>query len=97
MKDVATLLASLRRPRLLIRAARFGLDEYDRSRDLKRLISAVSPPSPAKAVSRLMDEEARLEETRQTGDASYSVSRHVEILIAIMGEARLLPQKEVAA
>lgn len=92
MSDVMTLLASLRRPRLLIRAARFGLDEYNRDRDLKRLMHLTTTPSPARAVDGLIAEEARLEEIRQTGEASYSVARHVEVLIALMGEARLLPR-----
>ena len=92
MTDVITLLASLRRPRLLIRAARFGQAEYNRDRDLKRLMHLAATPSPARAVDSLMAEEARLEAIRQTGEAAYSVARHVEVLIALMGEARLLPR-----
>ena len=34
MTDFAAILANLRRPRLLIRAARFGLQDYRRDRDL---------------------------------------------------------------
>lgn len=93
MTDVIQILSNLRRPRLLIRAARFGLEEYNRERDLKRVMKTGSAPTPARAVSCLMAEEARLEETRQTGDAAYSVARHVEVLIALMAEARLLPRK----
>ena len=90
MTDITKLLGALRRPRLLIRAAKFGIADYNRNRDLKRLIHEPAVPSPTRAVNRLMIEEARLEETRQAGDLSYSVSRHVEILIALMAEARLL-------
>lgn len=86
------LLARLRRPRLLISAARIGLADYDRSRDLKRLFRASELPSPSRALVRLMDEEEQLERTRVSGDAAYSVSRHVEILIALMGEARIQPR-----
>ncbi len=93
MTDSMTLLKSLRRPRLLIRAARFGIIDYNRDRDLKRLMKSSSTPSPASAVDGLISEEARLEEIRKSGDASYSVGRHVEILIALMAEARLLPRK----
>ena len=37
MTDFRIILANLRRPRLLIRAARFGLEDYRRDRDLSRL------------------------------------------------------------
>lgn len=97
MKDFTVLLASLRRPRLLIRAARFGLEQYDRARDLKRVISSVTLPPPEQALTRLIECEAELEATRKTGDASYSVARHVDVLIALMAEARLLPQSVEAA
>lgn len=36
--------------------------------------------------------ETLLEETRQSGLAAYSVSRHIEVLVAIMSETRLLPE-----
>lgn len=92
MTDALTLLKSLRRPRLLIRAARFGLVDYNRDRDLKRLMKSASTPTPVRAVDGLITEEARMEEIRRKGDASYSVARHVEVLIALMAEARLLPR-----
>ncbi|MEG3662422.1 DUF6477 family protein [Celeribacter halophilus] len=97
MTDITTLLNTLRRPRLLIRAARFGLNDYNRNRDLKRLTRSLTTPSPERALSTLIEEEARLEETRRAGDASYSVKHHVELLIAVMGEARLLPPKQRTA
>tara|TARA_R110001583_G_scaffold169768_1_gene322910 strand:+ start:309157 stop:309471 length:315 start_codon:yes stop_codon:yes gene_type:complete len=97
MNDVTTLLNTLRRPRLLIRAARFGLNDYNRNRDLKRVMRTANAPSPARAVSSLIEEEAKIEETRRSGDAAYNVTRHVEVLIALMGEARLLPREQTAA
>ena len=92
MTDLIQMLSNIRRPRLLIRAARFGVDDYNRNRDLKRLTKLNAIPTPVCAVNNLMVEEARLEETRVTGEATYSVARHVEVLIALMGEARLLPK-----
>jgi hypothetical protein len=90
MSDISTILANLRRPRLLVRAARHGIQDYRRERDLRRLIDAPSPPSPETALARLFDAEERAEETRRAGDAGYSIARHVELLIAMMAEARLL-------
>ena len=80
----------LRRPGLLVRAARAGLEHYDRARALKRLLHAERPPSPEKAVDRLAAAEAGMEDARTSGDAAYSVVRHVELLIALMAEMRLL-------
>lgn len=92
MTDLIQILANIHRPRLLIRAARFGIEDYRRERDLKRLTHSATLPSPASAVSRLIAEEERLEDIRKSGDVSYRVSKHVEVLIALMAEARLLPK-----
>jgi Family of unknown function (DUF6477) len=91
MSDFRTVLANLRRPRLLMRAARFGLGDYQRERDLRRLVRC--GPSPQETVPSLMSVEAEMEETRLAGDVSYSVARHIEVLIALLGEARLLPRE----
>ncbi|MBM9595538.1 DUF6477 family protein [Roseitranquillus sediminis] len=92
MTNLTGALNTLRRPRLLIRAARFGLRDYNRERDLKRLMKAETLPAPTRAISSLIAEEARIEETRRARDAAYSPARHVELLIALIAEARLLPR-----
>ncbi|GAA3877223.1 DUF6477 family protein [Celeribacter arenosi] len=97
MTDIFALLAGLRRPRLLIRAARFGVNDYNRSRDLRRLTGSRAQLNPSTAVTTLIEEEARIDAVRRTGDASYNVTRHVELLIALMGEARLLTKIPQAA
>ena len=86
------VLSHLRRPRLLITAARFGLSDYDRSRDLPRILNSALPRGAPAVIEQLICEEAGLEETRRAGVATYSVVRHVDVLIALMGEARLLPR-----
>lgn len=91
MIDIARNLSGLRRPQLLVRAARIGVDDYKRERDLCRLMKTAQPPSPERAVTSLLDQENQIETTRKSGDASYSPVRHVEVLIALMAEARLLP------
>ncbi len=92
MTDYQSLVSALRRPRLLIRAARAGADEYQRDRDLGRLLSGGATPGPIDAVRSLLAAEASLEARRKAGDATYSVPRHVEVLIALMSEVRLLPR-----
>lgn len=97
MSDFRQMLAEIWRPRLLIRAARFGMTEYNRDRDLKRLLASDGPASPERAVPQLIAEEQKLEATRQAGEAGYSLTRHIEILIALLSELRLLPRSEQAA
>lgn len=89
MTDFTRLLAKLRRPRLLIRAAHHGIAEYNRTRDLKRLLKTPAP-TPERAMEHLINEEAALEKARCEGGAGYSVSRHVDIMIAMLAEMRLL-------
>ena len=95
MTDFRTTLMNLRRPRLLIRAARIGAAEYRRDRDLRGLIERSI--SPELTVPRLINEEARMEEDRLRGLATYSVARHVEVLIALVAEVRLLSRPQQSA
>jgi Family of unknown function (DUF6477) len=67
MNDPVKFLAALRRPSLLIRAAKFGMTDYRRERDLRRLTQSSSLPSPGRALWLLISEEGRMEETRKTG------------------------------
>jgi hypothetical protein len=96
MQEFQTFADSLRRPHILIRAARHGLLSYNRNRDLRRLMHAATVPTPAVAVRRLIDEEAVVEARRQTGDAAYSLTRHVDLMIALLAELRLVQCAEGA-
>ncbi|WP_417727257.1 DUF6477 family protein [Roseovarius sp.] len=89
MQDVLGTLRALRRPPLLIRAARIGLEDYHREVHLRRFMRDGALPSSTTALSRLIETEATLEQDRHTCAAGYSPARHVDILIAMMGEARL--------
>jgi len=90
MLDVLGMIAALNRPRLLVSAARFGVDDYDRATHLGRLVGGAAPARCGEAILRLLDVEAAAEAKRAGGAADYSVARHVAVLIALMGEARLL-------
>lgn len=84
------MIGTLNRPRLLVQAARFGVDEYARATALPSLLKVVGLPKSGEAIIRLMEIEADMNDARRSQVSIYSVSRHVEILIALMGEARLL-------
>lgn len=90
MQDLLSMLNSLRRPRLLIRTARLGAQDYIRDRHLKRILGHDTLPRPAAALMRLMEIERSHNERRRDGDAGYSLPRHLDVLIAMVAEARLL-------
>lgn len=90
MQDILTILADLRRPRLLIRAARAGIYDYRRDLHLKRHIGVEILPNNGAALMRMIEIEAVFDQQRRHADAAYSLISHVDILIAMMGEARLL-------
>ncbi len=94
MPDLIQSIRGLRRPRLLIRAAHCGLAEYSRTRDLARLMRLGAVPSPERAVARLLAEETEADALRRAGDATYSLRRHIELLVALIAEARLLPRQD---
>lgn len=90
MTDPIALLNALRRPRPLVQAARFALDDYVRERALPRLLHRPDPPAPGPAVlALLLEAEAAAEARRTAGALDYAPARHVELLAAVMAEARL--------
>jgi hypothetical protein len=90
MTDFALALAALRRPKILIRAARAGVVDYRRDRDLKLLLRSATAGSE-RALGTLIAEEDQLERNRTTGEATYNLHRHIAVLTALIAEARLLP------
>ena len=90
MQDLMSMLNSLHRPRLLVRAARLGAQDYRRDRHLQRILGYGALPRTAVALVRLMELERGLNDQRLDDDAGYSLPRHVDVLIAMMGEAQLM-------
>ncbi|SDX40703.1 DUF6477 family protein [Roseicitreum antarcticum] len=82
-------LATLHRPRLLITAARFGLADYARTRDLRQALRCgvmTALPDARAAVDQLVVLEAMLEGLRVAHDAAYRPARHVAVLTALLAE-----------
>ncbi|MCR9148808.1 MAG: DUF6477 family protein [Rhodobacteraceae bacterium] len=84
-----TQIAALRRPALLVRAARIGLAGYRRARDLGRVLGAEPPRDSGTVVALLADMEAMMELRRRCGTGGYVPSVHVALLIALMAEHRV--------
>lgn len=94
MKDVLTMLRDLHRPKLLMRAARIGAEDYRRSAHLARLLGFGRIPGPGESLMKLIEIEAEIEYRRTGGTATYSVAEHVDVLIAMVGEARVLQRAQ---
>lgn len=90
MQDLLSMLNALHRPALMMRAARIGAEDYRRAAHLPRLLGYGMMPRAAVAVVKLMEMEAELEDQRRGGNANYSIMRHLDILIALISEAREL-------
>lgn len=94
MTDTRLQPGTIRRPALLIRAARHALGGYCRQRDLSRLmpgcIPGCIPGAPAAVLPRILAAEAELDSARRAGTGRYDPARHIALLAAIMGEARLI-------
>lgn len=80
--------ASLRRPKLLIRAAREGQAGWRRDRDLKRLLKCDETPAPGRAIRRLRFVEGQMNDARIEKAAHYDLQHHIRLLIAILAEMR---------
>ncbi len=90
MLDLHTRIATLKRPPLLARAARFGVDEYRRQVHLRRILRSETLPRHGHAIMQLMDIESEMNDLRRDRSANYRPAHHVEVLIAILGEAQLM-------
>ena len=90
MLDITTRIATLTRPSLLARAARFGVDDYRRNLHLRRILQSDTLPRHGQALVQLLDIEVEMNDARERDAASYRPAHHVNVLIAILGEAHLM-------
>jgi hypothetical protein len=73
-----------------MRAARIGAQDYRRPAHLSRLLGYGTLPPVGAALGRLMELEEQKERERLSVNAGYSFREHVDLLIALLAEARLL-------
>lgn len=90
MQDILSRLQAIHRPPLLMRAARIGAEDYRRSSHLQRVLGFGKLPRHGAALLRLIELEAELNLQRTSGDAGYSLITHVDVLIAMVAEGRVL-------
>ena len=96
MNDPESRLAALSRPSLLVRAARIGANDLNRARSLRRLMPGEATPAPGQAFDILLKREAEMNDIRIEGGAAYSPARHVELLSALISEARIASLRNAA-
>lgn len=89
MLDTHQILNNLRRPKILIRAARLGMAGYKREADLRFITRTTKTPPRDAAIETLLFRESELETNRTAGTAGYSVQEHIRVLTALLAEIRL--------
>lgn len=89
MQDLLGRVSALSRPRVLVDAANHAVGCYRRDTHLRRIIKSDSLPRHGAAVMRLLDLEGELERARTLKSAHYSPRKHLEVMIALLGELRL--------
>ena len=72
-------LSDLRRPRILVRAARIGAEEFHRSTHLPRLLGHSDLSDGMKVIDELSGIEREIESLRKEGQLNYSISQHVDV------------------
>ncbi|MEO1363604.1 MAG: DUF6477 family protein, partial [Pseudomonadota bacterium] len=97
MQDDQTKQQCMHRPRQLKRAPRNAPDDYRRAAHLPRLLGYGNLPRHTQALMRLMEIEAELNAQRLEDESAYNLLRHIDILIAIVGEARIMQAAQPAA
>ncbi len=90
MLDILGMVGALSRPKLLVRAARFGIDDYSRALHLGRILKTAVLPRSGPAILQLLELETDMNDRRLAHAADYSVADHIDVLIAIMGEVQVL-------
>lgn len=91
MHFALTTLDTLIRPRLMVVAARHGLNNYNRDTLLPRLLDlpiGQALPEPKVVLAQLMARERAMEAARRHHDASWRAASHVAVMTAMLFEAR---------
>ncbi len=84
MTQVSAEIVNIRRPKILLQAARICAKGYKRETMLPRLLGA----SAARVVEVLRVQEEGLESDRQGRLSTYSPRTHVEVLSALFAESK---------
>jgi len=84
------ILNAKRRPKILLSAVRQACKFYSRDRDLSKIIHTIGRIDSTRLSERLLDKEECLDQARRTGCASYNLSKHIQVLVALVEEIKLI-------
>lgn len=79
-------LLALRRPRILVKAARCALSDYRRDAVLRRVLKTPCLPPDPQVFASLLALEDDMDQLRRDGDVTYSAKRHITLLTALIAE-----------
>lgn len=97
MNNVIAKLNALQRPKLLIRAARAGVQNFCFKRDLNKSDDNIEQKNTPKLIDALFIEESRLNKERLQNDTAYNVLKHIRVLTALIATANIPTPKQEAA
>ena len=80
-------LTRLKRPKILVDAARHGSQLYVRRKHLGKLLGGRHYRSHSQLLDALSQYEFGLDQDRRDKAETYSVRRHIEVLSALMAES----------
>lgn len=83
-------ISNIKRPKILIKAAQIGQRHYQRGSNLKNILGCTKLPNPNAILTRLCEKEQALNEARLLGEASYSITRHITLLTALLEESKFV-------
>lgn len=86
MSQFQKRLSNLKRPKILIKAAKIASQTYRRSRDLSRILGYSHPTLDSSIHQQIFDLEHSINQKRRLGDASYDLKTHVQVLGALLAE-----------
>ena len=79
-------LHSLKRSKILISAAKLGLETYNRAKCLGSFFALSTNQPPAQILQSFIDKEGRLNQMRLQQHVQYNIALHVTILTALIAE-----------
>ncbi len=88
MTTRTSALTGMRRSKILVESARIGIKHYRREKALKLLFKTNRPCTKTAMVLALQAQEQDIEQLRQNGDGNYRAQRHVQVMTALIAEAR---------
>ena len=87
-------LHSVKRPKILINAAKLGLETYNRAACLSSFFALSMHQHPAQILRSLIDKEGQLNKMRLQQHVQYNIALHVTVLTAFIAKTKEIERAE---